>query len=247
MLLAKIYVGEARKKMTYALWWMSKTMRQKGVNVTSYAYEMAKRMYNENHPNKCVERKKKWRENYEAGKYKYDNAKAGKALKATLVSMDTEAMSKRMKNSTANCDHKKRGDAIKKGKGSQYLLTRTDGGSVSFWSYDDVEAIAGYPYDHLRYRLRRHGGLLLNGCRIEVINKFKQKRRTGISTMRWFRVTYPSGDAKEYKNKDDVVAITGYNAKYIEYRLNRYDGLLPNGNTVAGVNHSKKRPNCKAD
>jgi hypothetical protein len=191
-LLVKIYkdTSEFRKKMIYALWWMSKTRHSlNGCKVSSKIYEYAKAQYILDHPNKCPERKRKFAENLAAGKYNYDHSKVSASLKNYLAALPEHELRERMKRSAGACDHEKRKDAIKKGKGSQLSLITNSGNTTTFWSYDDVKTITGFTYDQIKYRLKRHNGILENGNTVSYITRYTandknigRKRNNRIST-----------------------------------------------------------------
>jgi hypothetical protein len=176
LLLVKIYKDTPifYKKMIYALWLMSKT--RKGYNeyrVTSHSYSAARIKFSENNPNKCIDRKKKFLQNHKSGVYNYDYDKVRNTLKSTLSLMSKEDMDLRMKNSVQKCDHKKRGDSIKKGKSSTFLMTTVNNETIEFSSYDDVLSITGYTYRQIKYRLQHYNGLLENGACVTYISKYR--------------------------------------------------------------------------
>lgn len=179
LLLVKIYKDNPifRKKMIYALWWMSKTRNNiNGCKITSRTYAFAREEFSKNHPNKCNERKKRFIDNHKAGFYKYDYEKVSQSLKETLNKLSKEDMLNRMKNSALTCDHSKRADSVRRGKGSQFLLTDSNGNKKIFWSYDDVLTITGYPYAHILYRIKAHNGLLKNGSNVKYIVKYESNQ-----------------------------------------------------------------------
>ena len=45
----------------------------------------------------------------------------------------------------------------------------------------------------------------------------------------------PVGDTIEFWSYDDVLSITGYTFAQVRYRINRHNGLLPNGNIVTYI------------
>lgn len=175
MLLVKIYKHNPayKKKMIYALWWMSKTRNNlNGFKVTNRIYEQSRKEFIINNPNKCKERKKRFIENHKAGKYKYDYSKVSATMKKNLAALTNSEMQERMKKSALSCNQEKRKAAIKKGKGSQLKLTDPTGNFITFWSYEDVEKITGYKYTHLRYRIKKYDGNLSNGYKIEYISRY---------------------------------------------------------------------------
>jgi hypothetical protein len=192
LLLIKIYKDNTifKKKMIYALWWMAKTRHNlNGYKVTSRMYELARKEFILNSPNKCEERKKRFIENHKAGKYNYDYAKVSSTMKKILSSLTRSEVQERMKKSALSCDQEKRKVAIKKGKGSQLKLTDPTGNFIIFWSYDNIKDLTGYRYDQLRYRLKRYNGDLGNGYKIEYISRYTandknvgRKRNNRIST-----------------------------------------------------------------
>jgi hypothetical protein len=175
LLLVKIYQNNLvfKKKMIYALWWMSKTARLKGVRVTGRLYEYVREQYNNNHPNKDIERKKKFAENLKAGVYKYNYEKVSTSLKNYISTLTSEEKLERMRKSALSGDQKKRAESIKKGKGSRLQLIKLDNSKIEFWSYDDVYLITGYTYDHIKYKIKTCNGLLSNGSTVQFIEKYK--------------------------------------------------------------------------
>jgi hypothetical protein len=151
-------------------------------------YDLARKEFILNSPNKCIERKKRFIENHKAGRYNYDYSKVSSTLKKTLSSLTKSEIQDRMKKSALSCDQEKRKEAIKKGKGSQFKLIDKEGKFITFWSYDDVKSITGYRYDQIKYRLKRYNGILENGYRIEFISRYTandknigRKRNNSIS------------------------------------------------------------------
>lgn len=174
-LLVKIYADNHinRKKMIYALWWMSKTRNNhNGYIVNSHAYAHARHLFASDNPNKCEIRKQQFKKNHAAGNYNYDYLQVAETLKETLSKLSVSDMQARMNSSALSCDHKVRGDSIRKGKASQLQLTNTDGSTVVFWTYDDVYAITGYTYTQITYRIKRHDGMLLNNNKIEYLRRY---------------------------------------------------------------------------
>jgi hypothetical protein len=192
LLLVKIYKDnlEYKKKMIYALWWMSKTRNNlNGYKVTSKIYDLARKEFIINSPNKCEKRKQRFIENHKAGKYNYDYSKVSSSMKKTLSSLTKTEMQERMKKSALSCDQEKRQEAIKKGKGSQFKLIDSKGDYITFWSYDNIKELTGYRYDQIKYRLKRYNGVLENGCKVEYISRYAandknigRKRNKCIST-----------------------------------------------------------------
>lgn len=175
-LLVKIYYHDdtKRRKMIYALWWMSKTRQfndEKIVN--SHSYEQARKMFLDEMPTKQKSHADRFRKNHAEGKYNYDYKKVSESLKTTLASLSKEEMTERMKNSVGNCDHEKRGQSIKKGKASKLKVTHQDGESEVFFSYNDVKKITGFTYSQIRYRIKAKGGLLENGKQVEYLERYK--------------------------------------------------------------------------
>jgi hypothetical protein len=176
LLLVKIYKDNSvfRKKMIYALWWMAKTRNNKnGCRITSWAYANARDEFIKNNPNKCDERKKQFKENHKNGNYNYDYEKVSNTLKETLSKLTKEEMLERMRQSALNCDQEKRGNSIKKGKASKFLLTTTDNKNTEFWSYENVLEITGYEYNQILYRIKRYDGKMQNGSKIKYLEKYK--------------------------------------------------------------------------
>lgn len=176
MLLVRMYknIPNFKKKMIYALWWMAKTRNAtNGCRVTSRSYDSARQLYSENHPNKCEERKIKFIENHKAGNYKYDYEKVSKTMKKKLSQLTKEELSDRMKKSALSGDNEKRKLSIKISKGSQLQLTDDKGNTHLFWSYDNVMAITGYTYEHIKYKIKHCCGKLNNESTVKYIVKYK--------------------------------------------------------------------------
>jgi hypothetical protein len=162
-----------KTKMIYAAWWMAKTRNiSNGYKVNSRTYAMLRDQFIKNSPNKCEERKKRWKENYYSGKYNYDNAKVSSGLKKYLSGLSQEEMTIRMKNSFLKCDQKERGISIKKGKGSLFKLIRPNGEIIKFWSYDNIDKITGYSYSHIKYRLKYYDGVLDDGSKVSFLKRY---------------------------------------------------------------------------
>jgi HNH endonuclease len=174
-LLVKIYKDDLifKKKMIYALWWMCKTSRQKNVIVSSRIYEQTRYEYNQSHPNKDEARKIKFKENLLAGKYKIDYSEMGKKNKNYIKTLTKEQLLERMKNSALKCDQEKRAHSIRRGKASQYSLSRTDGSVVLFMSYDNIDLITGYTYNQIKYRLKKYNGVLPDGSKIQCLKRYE--------------------------------------------------------------------------
>lgn len=163
----------AYKKMTYALWWMSKTRnRFNGNKVNSWAYAYAREKYIELHPNKDEKRKKRFKEKYEAGLYNYDSKKTSAALKRFINQLTEQELASRMKKSAGSCDHIKRGKSISKGKSSRLKLTTTAGEIIIFSTYDNVLELTGYNMQKIIYYIKRHNGVLPNGNKVEYIFRY---------------------------------------------------------------------------
>jgi hypothetical protein len=179
-MLVKIYQNypEYRKKMIYALWWMSKT-RVGACHVTSKDYELARQLFVENLPTRQAEYADRFRQNHAAGKYDYDYSRVGQTLRQTLCGLSKEQMADRMRNSAQKCDHTERGKSIARGKGSQIQITRPDQSKITMWSYDDTEKICGLKWSQLRYRLNSCQGQLPDGSKAKYIHRY-----TGNDTRR---------------------------------------------------------------
>ena len=160
------------KKMIYAFWWMCKTRNNIKNRVSSYDYEYARKLFVEHAPSRNQEIKDKVKERREAGLYNFDYKKVATTLKHTLSMFSSDERLERMKKSAHGCDQIKRGISIKKGKASLYKMINIDDLECEFWSYDDVERITGYSYTHIRYRIKRHNGILKNGNRVVVIQRY---------------------------------------------------------------------------
>lgn len=175
LLLVKIYRKqlEFKKKMVYALWWMTKTRNNlNDCKITSRKYELVRKEFILNNPNKCEERKRKFIENHKAGKYNYNYYKVSATMKKRLASLSKLELQERMKKSALSCDQEKRKESIKKGKGSQFKLIDPSGNYITFWSYDDIKTVTGYRYDQIKYRLKRYNGILENGYKVEYISRY---------------------------------------------------------------------------
>jgi len=179
-LLVKIYRThpdrQSYKKMVYALWFMSKTQTSHR-RVTSHSYSIARIEYMANHPQKDHERKLKTKINRDAGKYKYDYEKVSNTLSATLLSMTPSDMEIRM-TPAWSCDQAVRSRNIRIGKASTLLLIKTDGTEQLFMSYDDVVAITGYIYNHIKYAILHKDGRLSNGSSVKYIHKYEGYKHT---------------------------------------------------------------------
>lgn len=171
----KLADKQAYKKMVYAMWFLSKTLTDQR-KVTSRAYETARKAFGESNPNKDEDRKAKFREKHAAGMYNYDYEQVGATLKSTLSQLTPDAMKQRM-SAAHNCDQVARREAIRRGKASSLLLTRTDGTTQEFWSYDDVRGITGKSYDSVKTAIRTQDGLLANGNRVQYIHQYKAINR----------------------------------------------------------------------
>jgi hypothetical protein len=172
MLLIKMLSGLHRRKMAYALWWMSKSRNGKNKKiVTSRQYESAKNIAIDAYKNDQT-RIDKIKKAHIDGKFKDSASKVGAQLKKYLSKLTDEELKHRMANSAGKCDQKKRGISIKKGKSSEYLLLKTNGEQNSFFSYDNIEMITGYDYNHIKYRIKRYNGLLINGDLVLVVKKY---------------------------------------------------------------------------
>jgi hypothetical protein len=150
-----------RKKMIYALWWMSKT-RAGYTKVSSHQYAYARSMFVENMPTRQDNHRERFRKKHAAGEYNYDYAKVSVSLKQHLSGLTTEEKLQRMQNSAMKCDPVARGNAISKGKASQFEISTTSG-AIYAWTYEDVKGITGYTKSQLRYRIQQCNGLLPDG------------------------------------------------------------------------------------
>lgn len=160
----------ARKKMVYALWWMSKT-RADNTRITSYDYATARRLFIENMPTKQLSHKERFRKKHAAGEYNYDYVIVSESMKLYLNRLTNKEISARMKKSTGTCDHKARGFAIAKGKSSKYEII-SENNSITAWTYEDVKAITGYTNAQLRYRIQRRGGNLPDGRKVRYLERY---------------------------------------------------------------------------
>lgn len=175
LLLVKLYKDNQifRQKMVYALWWMVKTRNNiNNCRITGRMYAVARDNFIKDNPNKCIVRKKRFVENHKAGKYKYNYEKVSQSMKETLGTLSKEEMIERMNASALKCDHVKRGNSIKKGKASKFLLTDTNK-NIEFWSYENVLEITGYEYHQILYRIKKYDGLMPDGSVVTYISKYK--------------------------------------------------------------------------
>lgn len=104
------------------------------------------------------------------------STEAKNKLKLYLSSLSPEAMYERMSNAR-NCNQQEKILAIKKAKSSKFLLITTDNREIEFHSYDNVESITGYNYQHIKWRLKKFNGLLHNGNKIIPITLYKKPCR----------------------------------------------------------------------
>lgn len=174
-LLVRMYSGEDKKKMAYALWWMSKTKTvgnfSNKARVTSRDYEYARNMFVAANVNNDPIRKEKFRKNRAEGLYKYDDASMGKTLSKTLSNLSSEEKKARMLKSTMTADHIARGIAIRRGKASIIKIINLDGTSNVIFS-DQVNELLNLTWPQVKYRISAHNGLLLDGRIVKLINKY---------------------------------------------------------------------------
>jgi hypothetical protein len=171
-LLVKIYSGEDRSKMIYALWWMTKTKKiVAGVRITSRDYDRARKMFIEANVNAAPHRKERYLENYYAGKYKFDYEKVSCTLKSTLSKMSDDEMTERMKRSALACDQDARAAAIRRGKASKLQIVGVDGSSIIAYSYE-VKELLNLSWQQVKYRVSSHNGILLDGRRVIILDKY---------------------------------------------------------------------------
>lgn len=174
-LLVKMHIGANRKKMIYALWWMSKTKitgnHSNKTRITSRDYEHSRKLFIEANVNNDPIRKAKFKKNRTAGLYKYDNASMGKSLSRTLAKLSKKDMKERMLNSTMTADHEARVLAIRRGKASTIEVIDLNGITETIFS-DQVVDKLNLSWPQLKYRLKAHNGLLLDGRIVKLINKY---------------------------------------------------------------------------
>lgn len=171
-LLTKIYKDidvDAHKKMIYAFWFMCKNHPLREVKARDY--ETARLLFSRDNPNKCEKRKRIFRENHKAGKYKYDYKKVSASLKETLLTLSESDMDMRLENSLRKCDHITRGKAIQRGKASLLKMTK-NAEVIKFWSYDSVK-ITGLKYRQIYYYIKYKNGIGPNGEKYQYIKKYK--------------------------------------------------------------------------
>lgn len=174
-LLVKMYTGEDKKKMVYALWWMTKT-KSKGLfsnktRITARDYAYARKLFVEANVNNDPKRKEKFKRNRAAGLYKYDNVKMGKTLSNTLNLLTPDQKRERMIKSTMTADHQARGQAIRRGKASSIEIEYLNGEITSIFSYQTMEYL-GLTWPQVKYRIDAHNGLLKDGKRVKMIKKY---------------------------------------------------------------------------
>lgn len=174
-LLVKIHKGEEKKKMVYALWWMSKTKKVakyfNKTRISSRDYEYARKMFIEANVNNDTLRKEKFREKRMAKLYRYDDSKMGKTLSHTLNKLTPEEKRQRMLKSTMTANHEARALAIKRGKASLLEITNDDGSLQIIFS-DETINILGFSWPHIKYRIEAHMGLLLDGKKVKILKKY---------------------------------------------------------------------------
>lgn len=170
-----MYSGEDKKKMIYALWWMSKTKTinnfSNKARVTSRDYEYARSMFISANVNNDSIKKEKFRKNRAEGLYKYDDVSMGKTLSKTLSNLSSEEKKARMLKSTMIADHIARGIAIRRGKASTIEILNLDGSKETIFS-DQVNERLNLTWPQIKYRISAHNGLLLDGRIVKLINKY---------------------------------------------------------------------------
>jgi hypothetical protein len=174
-LLVKMHIGADRKKMIYALWWMSKTKitgkHSNKTRITSRNYEHSRKLFIEANVNGDPIRKEKFKKNRTTGLYKYDDISMGKSLSRTLAKLTKEEMKERMLNSTMTADQKARALAIQRGKASSIEVTHLDGMTEIIFSDQVIEKL-NLTWPQIKYRLHAYNGLLLDGRVVKLINKY---------------------------------------------------------------------------
>lgn len=174
-LLVKMHDGEQRKKMIYALWWMSKTrgtgMHSNKTRITSRDYEYARKLFIETNINNDPIRKSKFKKNRIAGMYKYDDVSMGKSLSRTLAKLTKKEMEKRMLNSVMTADQEARAMAIRKGKASVIEVTNLDGSKETIFSNQVIDKL-NLSWPQIKYRLKAHNGVLLDGKVVKLLKKY---------------------------------------------------------------------------
>lgn len=176
-LLVRMHVGADRKKMIYALWWMTKTKgagkHSNKTRITSRDYEYSRKLFIEaiTIMNNDPVRKENYRKNRAAGIYKYDNASMGRSLSETLAKLSVEEKKIRMLNSTMRADQEARILAIRRGKASTIEVTYLDGITETMFS-DQVMDRLNLSWSQIKYRLTAHNGVLLDGKIVKLVNKY---------------------------------------------------------------------------
>ena len=92
-------------------------------------------------------------------------------MKHALSLKSKEQLSERSKNSFHKCDQAARARAIRHGKSSLLRLWENDTIYKDFNSVDSL-AITGITYAQIVYRIRKHGGILKDGRKIEYLKKY---------------------------------------------------------------------------
>lgn len=233
-LLVKIHASNRNNhtKMVHALWWMCKTKATQDKSIVgSHAYEAARSAFILCCPMKDPERKKRVAEKRAQGLYKYDNTALSIVHKGRLSLLSEEEMKERMLKSAGSADHVKRGQAIRKGKASQFKITQHDGSTVEFWSYDNVKEITGVSYEVILVRLRLHKGLLTDGRQVTCVSKFNKSNHKKPRSK--LLLEKSDGTSIVFDPSEDVKALTGYSLCTIRNRILRRGGLLSDGSRVS--------------
>lgn len=171
-LLVKMYSGDDRSKMVYALWWMTKTKKKvNNVRITSHDYEYARQMFVEANVNNDPIRKERFKTNHRNGVYNYDYTQVAKKLKSTLATLSEAEMKERMRKSVLSCDQQERAEAIQKGKASKILIFNTDGSVIEAYSYETKQMLS-LSWPQVKYRIKAHNGLLEDGRKVIITEKY---------------------------------------------------------------------------
>jgi hypothetical protein len=166
-----------RKKMVYALWWMSKTRANK-TRVSSHQYAVARDLFIANMPTRQEGYRKRFARKYHAGEYKYNPAINAASLRLYLADLSRLELQERMARSTGTCDHIARGRNIAKGKSSQFEITDDNHNSITVWTHEDVLSITGYTTAQLRYRIQKCDGILPDCRRVTYLKRYTGNDRT---------------------------------------------------------------------
>lgn len=100
------------------------------------------------------------------------NAAQRESIQRYLQGLSKEELTARMKRSTGKSDNAVRIANIRRGKGSKLRISYGDGTSQDFWSYDDIKSLTGFTYDQIKYRIKRHNGVLQNSNVVCFLSRY---------------------------------------------------------------------------